>query len=90
MRFIYDEEKNKANQEKHHVSFEEVIEIWRDPNLLVLHARRRGEKRLMAIGQAYCMLYTVIHTKRGDAIRIISARRSTERERRAYVRNKNN
>ena len=88
MYFEFDERKNEANQEKHHVSFEEAAEIWRDPNLLILPAKRRGEKRLMAIGKTLSVLYSVIHTKRGDAIRIISARRSTERERSLYEQHK--
>lgn len=90
MRFQHDEDKDRANQEKHYVSFEEASQIWSDPNLLVLHARKRDEKRLMAIGRLYAVLYSVVHTKRGDAIRIISARRSTEKERRAYEHRSNN
>ncbi|MGN8821669.1 BrnT family toxin [Atopobiaceae bacterium HCP3S3_A4] len=84
MRFEFDQRKNEVNQEKHHISFEEAAEIWNDPDLLVLHAKKRGEKRLLAIGKAYTVLYSVIHTKHEETIRIISARRATERERRAY------
>ena len=90
MLFEYDPEKDRLNQEKHHVSFEEASDIWLDPNLLVLHAKKRGEKRLMAIGRAYSVIYSVVHTKRGTAIRLISARRATERERRAYEHRKDN
>lgn len=88
MRFEFDARKNQLNQDKHHVSFEEAAEIWDDPNLIVLHAKKRGERRLLAIGRAYTVLYSVIHTMRGEAIRIISARRSTEGERRTYERHK--
>ena len=84
MRFEYDPRKDERNQEKHHVSFDEASIIWRDPDLLVLHARKRGEKRLMAIGRAFSVLYSVVNTRRGELVRIISARRSTERERRLY------
>lgn len=84
MIFEYDKAKNEANIEKHKVSFEEVQDIWDDPNLVVFHARKRGEKRMMAIGRAYSIVFTVIHTKKGQAIRIISARRSTEKEVRLY------
>lgn len=88
MLFEYDPKKNEANQAKHHVSFEEAIEIWNDPDLLVLHAKRRGEKRMLAIGKTFSVLYSVIHTRRGDAIRVIPARRATEGERRTYERHK--
>ena len=84
MRFEYDPRKDEENQRKHHVGFVEASEIWLDPNLVVLHAKKRGEKRLLAIGRTYSILCSVIHAKRGDAIRIISARRATERERRVY------
>lgn len=83
MRFEWDPAKNELNIEKHKVSFEEAAEIWDDPDLLIVHA-----KRLMAIGRTYAMLLSVVHTERGeDAVRIISARRATERERKSYERN---
>ncbi len=88
MRFEWDPDKNELNIEKHKVSFEDAAEIWDDPDLLVLHARKVGEKRLMAIGRTYAMLLSVVHTERGeDTVRIISARRATERERKSYERN---
>lgn len=88
MRFEWDPDKNELNIEKHKVSFEDAAEIWDDPDLLVLHARKVGEKRLMAIGRTYTMLLSVVHTERGeDTVRIISARRATERERKSYERN---
>lgn len=88
MRFEWDPDKNELNIEKHKVSFEDAAEIWDDPDLLILHARKVGEKRLMAIGRTYAMLLSVVHTERGeDTVRIISARRATERERKSYERN---
>lgn len=88
MRFEWDPAKNEANIEKHKVSFEEAAGIWDDPDLVVIHARKKGERRLMAIGRTYAMLLSVVHTERGeDTIRIISARRATERERKSYERN---
>lgn len=79
MIFEFDEKKNESNIEKHKVSFEEVKAIWQDPDLMVVSARKRGEKRQMAIGRAYAVMFSVVHTKRGEAVRIISARRSTRR-----------
>ena len=88
MRFEWDPDKNELNIEKHKVSFEDAAEIWDDPDLPALHARKVGEKRLMAIGRTYAMLLSVVHTERGeDTVRIISARRATERERKSYERN---
>lgn len=89
MRFEWDPAKNASNIEKRKVSFEEASEVWEDPDLMVVHAKKKGEKCLMAIGWTYALLLSVVHTERGeDTIRIISARRATERERKSYERNK--
>lgn len=88
MRFEYDRDKDEANQEKHGISFAEAQEIWHDPDLMVLHAHKRGEKRLMAIGRTFAVVFPVIHTRRGQAIRIISARKSTRKEAQAYEQHK--
>ena len=88
MRFERDSAKSEGNMRKRKVSFEESIEIWDDPDFMVVHAKRKGEKRLMAIGRTYTMLLSVVHTEgREETIRVISARRATERERKSHKRN---
>lgn len=87
--FEFDKRKNELNLKKHKVSFEEVQEIWDDPDLLILPARKRGEKRRLAIGKAYAVVFSVVHTMRGESIRIISARRATAKEVRRYEQGKN-
>ncbi|WP_165173478.1 BrnT family toxin [Adlercreutzia sp. ZJ242] len=89
MIFEFDEGKNGSNIEKHKVSFEEAQVIWEDPDLMVISARKRGERRQMAIGRAYAVMFSVVHTKRGEAVRIISARRSTKKEVQRYEQNRN-
>ena len=86
MRFESGPGKNAKDLARRHVSLEEASQVWDDPDLLVLHARRRGEKRMLAIGRTYAAVFPVIHTRRGDAIRIISARLATSEERRTYER----
>ena len=86
MRFEWDDVKAASNLEKHGVSFEEAAQIWDDPNLMVLNAKRIGKKRKLAIGRSYSVVFSVIHTERGDAVRIISARRATQKERATYER----
>lgn len=88
MIFEFDPNKNESNIRKHNVSFSEAAEIWKDPDLLILPARKRGERRKLAIGKSYSILFSVIHTERGEAIRIISARRSTPKEVQCYERNR--
>ena len=89
MIFVFDKKKNESNIEKHKVSFEEAQAIWEDPDLLVVPARKRGEKRQLAIGRAYAVVFSVVHTKRGETIRIISARRSTKKEVKIYEQGRN-
>lgn len=88
MLFEYDRWKNEANIAKHGISFEEAQEVWDDTDLIVLHARKRGEKRMLAIGRICTMLCSVIYTKRGDAIRIISACKASSKEVKLYEQNK--
>ncbi|HVN37127.1 MAG TPA: BrnT family toxin [Myxococcota bacterium] len=87
MHFEWDPDKARANVAKHGVSFEEAIACFRDPLSLTIldpdHSER--ENRFVLIGQSSTRrLLVVVHTDRGEAIRLISARRATRRERRAY------
>lgn len=84
--FEYDHRKNEANLEKHGISFEEAKAIWDDPNYLKAPAKKRGEKRYLAIGIVNGMHIAAIATDRGDAIRIISARRASKRKVMQYER----
>lgn len=89
MRFEWDSAKADSNVEKHSVSFEEAAEIWDDPDLMVLSGKKKGEKRKLAIGRSYSVVFSVIHTERGEAVRIISARRATQKERQTYESHRN-
>ena len=40
--FEYNNAKNALNVAKHKVSFEEAEAVWGDPDLVILHARKRG------------------------------------------------
>lgn len=46
--------------------------------------REYGERRVVAIGHVEDLALIVVYTPRADAARIISARRASRRERRAY------
>ncbi len=86
MKFEWDENKNKLNQIKHMLPFEEVIEIFDHPRLDSIDRRKvYGEKRVMSIGKiGDVIVVAVVHTKRGNRIRIISARTANRKERRRY------
>ncbi len=81
--------KAKQSTKKHKVSFEEASTVFADPLSLTipdpLHSEE--EDRFVTMGMSIKgRLLAVVHTERGDAIRIISARLATSRERRAYER----
>lgn len=88
MRFEWDRNKAAANLEKHGVSFEDAVTIFYDPLAATFadpdHSER--EERWVTIGQsARGSLLVVCHTEcQGGAVRLISARRATPRERRRH------
>jgi uncharacterized protein len=90
MRFEWDDAKNRRNLAKHGISFEIAKSVFDDPYALSIQDRVvEGEERwqtLGAIGGVVAVLVAHTHQEEeGEAvIRIISARKSTPLERRAY------
>jgi uncharacterized DUF497 family protein len=87
VRFEWDPEKAKANLVKHGVSFQEATTAFTDPlSLTVFDPDHSDEEdRYLLIGSsAFGRLVVIAHTDRGEAVRIISARLATKRERRSY------
>jgi len=80
MKFEYDENKSRSNKLKHNIDFEEVKQLWKDDKMLELETSFENEIRYLNIGKIYDKFYTVVITYRNDNIRIISARRSREKE----------
>ena len=88
--FEWDPQKSKSNLEKHGVSFEEASTVFRDPLSLTIDdpLHSTGEVRMVQIGISHKdRLLVVVHTERGDNIRIISARKATKKERNNYESN---
>jgi uncharacterized DUF497 family protein len=74
-----------ANKIKHDIDFEEVQVLWEDQQARSFEAMAvLGEQRDAMIGKIHGKLWTVIYTKRGNRIRLISARRAREKERDLY------
>lgn len=87
MYFEWDSAKAAENFRKHRIPFEEASSVFYDP-LAVTGAdpdNSEGEERLITFGMSSKRrLLVVSQTERGEAIRIISARRATRRERQIY------
>ncbi|MCL5674113.1 MAG: BrnT family toxin [Deltaproteobacteria bacterium] len=84
MNFEWDESKSNTNKSKHGIDFETAKNIFLDENRVEIMASYPIENRFINIGKLKGKLWTVIFTIRGDAIRIISVRRSRKKEVKLY------
>jgi uncharacterized protein len=85
--FEWDLRKARSNLTKHGVGFEEASTIFGDQLSLTISDPEHSllEERCVTMGRAFNgKLLVVVHTDRGDNIRIISARRANRRERKFY------
>jgi uncharacterized DUF497 family protein len=85
--FEWDTNKARRNLGKHGVSFEESSSVFGDPLSLTVPdpVHSKVEERFVTLGTSHRgNLLVVVHTERGDNIRIISARPASRRERRTY------
>ena len=88
--FEWNPKKARNNVKKHGISFDEASSVFKDTLSLTigdpLHSQ--DEERLVIIGVSRKNRFlTVVHTDRGEKVRIISARKSTKSERRFYENN---
>ncbi|MGL5034417.1 MAG: BrnT family toxin [Microcystaceae cyanobacterium] len=86
MQFEWDENKNRQNQQKHGISFEEAKEIFLGIVFTSIDRRfNYNEIREISIGTLdRFVIVTVVHTERNGKIRLISARKATPKERKQY------
>lgn len=89
IQFIWDENKNKTNQQKHGVSFEEAQSVFNDENarLIADTEHSQHEDRFILLGLSYSLrILVVVHAYResDEIIRIISARKATKKETKQY------
>lgn len=86
MNFQFDPAKAANNLRKHNVSFADAEGVFFDP--LALHRvdpDTEGEERFVTLGMSSAShLLVVVYTLRADTIRLISARRASPAEIRAY------
>jgi len=90
LKFEWEPRKAKINLKKHGVSFAEASTAFEDVLSLTIDdpLHSSDEERLVLIGMSFKNRLTiVVHTERGDNIRIISARKATKKERKYYENN---
>lgn len=89
LRFEWDENKNKQNQKKHGVSFEEAQTVFFDDSAIEFFDSEHSEQedRFLLLGlSARFKILMICHCYRDEdaVILIISARKATKRERKFY------
>ena len=89
LHFEWDENKASTSLKKHNVSFEEATTVFGDTWSITISdpLHSTDEDRFIIVGYSYKnRLLVVVHTERGDKIRIINARVATKKERNFYER----
>lgn len=89
LQFEWDADKDLENQKKHGISFEEAAEIFQHEVLSDEDNSSFGERREISFGRIgpdidAPLILCVIHTDRGGATRLISARKATSHERKMF------
>jgi len=80
MQFEFDPRKSELNKLKHGINFAEAQQLWEDPNRLLIPARTSDEPRFLLIAKVFDKHWSAVFTIRGEAVRIISVRRSRAEE----------
>ena len=89
VRFKWDKRKNEANRRKHGVPFEEAETVFFDEQALFMADSDHSttEDRFLLLGMSERLRLLVVchtHRERDQVIRIISARRANNDERKQY------
>ncbi|WP_198243560.1 BrnT family toxin [methane-oxidizing endosymbiont of Gigantopelta aegis] len=82
--FEFDEQKSKSNLEKHGIDFVTAQGLWNDSDLVRVKAKSSTELRYLVIARLAGKHWSAVITYRGQAIRIISVRRSRKSEVQIY------
>jgi uncharacterized protein len=80
--FEWDPAKSAATERARGISFLRAVEIFSGPLIEWGDDRQDyGERRVRAVGESAGELLHVAYTRRGNVVRIISARRANRKER---------
>ena len=83
--FDWDPGKSAINEAKHGLTLASASAVWAGP-VVILPSKHPGEPRHLAIGLIEGLHWTVVFARRGDRLRLISARRSRENEKTLFNR----
>ena len=85
MQTEWDEERCRANLEKHGLSFEDAWQVFDGDTITISDERYDyGEDRLITLGRLEGRVVVVVHVARMGKTRIISMRKANAREQEIY------
>lgn len=86
MYYEWDENKRRANLEKHGLDFVIAYKIYESAIKITIPSSYQSEPRWIDIAQLddELLVLTMVYTYRGNRIRIISLRKASRQERRLY------
>jgi uncharacterized protein len=85
MGYEWDPEKAKLNFRKHGMAFADAVSVFSDDVAITVEVINPDETRFATLGMdAFGRALVVVYAWREDNIRLISARKATEKERKQY------
>ncbi|TAN49417.1 MAG: BrnT family toxin [Rhodospirillales bacterium] len=82
--YAWDEAKRARNLETHGLDFADAKLVFEDADKLTLDATREGEARFQDIAKIEGLVLSLAYTIRGAKVRVISFRRASRKERKAF------
>lgn len=88
MRYQWDPQKAKINVNKHGIEFADAVGVLEDPWAITTEdSEAESEPRFLALGTDILgRILVVVYVIRGEAIRLVSARKATKKERDEYAK----
>lgn len=90
MKFQWDPNKAAGNLQKHGVSFEEAVTVFKDPLALIFDDEKHSEEHreiIIGISTLSKLMLVCFVERNEDIIRIITARPVTHQEKKDYEKN---
>lgn len=86
--FVWDEKKRRANLLKHRLDFADAALVYENVGKITLSSERHGERRYAdtAVIEVSKTYLTLVYVERTPAIRVISFRTASRRERQLFAR----
>lgn len=85
MAYQWDTDKAATNLSKHGINFADAVSVFADDLAVTISEERFDEERFITIGiDGLGRVLVVVYTWRGNEIRLISARKATQAERKQY------